>query len=93
MRSEPWKPLALALAVVVIGPAMYVFSRAHSLAAAFQRVQLGDTPEQVTAVLGKPGSEVDNSGGRVEYRYRSWPIPTVWIVRFSGGRVVEKTNN
>jgi hypothetical protein len=56
-------------------------------------VQLGDTPEQVTAVLGKPGSEVDSGGGRIEYRYRSWPIPTVWIVRFSGGRVVEKTNN
>jgi hypothetical protein len=86
------KPIVLALVVVVIGPAMYVFSRAHSLTAAFQRVQVGDTPAQVTAVLGKPGSEVDGNGGSLEYRYTSWPIPTVWVVRFSGGKVVEKIN-
>lgn len=83
----------MALAVVVIGPAMYVFSRAHSLTAAFRRVQVGDTPEQVTALLGKPGSEVSGSGGSVEYRYTSWPIPSVWIVRFSGGKVVAKIND
>lgn len=93
MSSQQWKPLVLALAVVVIGPAMYVFARARSLTVAFQRVPLGATPEQVTAMLGRPESEADGSGGRVEYRYRSWPIPTVWIVRFSGGKVVEKANN
>jgi hypothetical protein len=86
------KPIVLALVVVVMGPAMYVFARAHSLNAAFHRIQVGDTPAQVTAVLGKPGSEV-NGGGGVEYRYTSWPIPTVWIVRFNGGKVVEKINN
>ena len=93
MSAQPWKPLALALAVVVMGPAMYVLARAHSLTAALHRVRLGDTPEQVTAVLGKPGSEVGGSGGRLEYRYTSWPIPTVWIVRFNGGKVVEKIDN
>jgi hypothetical protein len=87
------KPIALALVVVVMGPAMYVFSRAHTLTAALRRVQIGDTPAQVTAVLGKPGSEVDARGGSLEYRYTSWPLPAVWIVRFNGGKVVEKINN
>ncbi len=87
------KPIALALAVVVMGPAMYVFARAHSLNNAFRHVRIGDTAQQVTAVLGKPGSAVSGSGGSVEYRYTSWPIPTVWIVRLNGGKVVEKVNN
>lgn len=83
----------LALVVVVIGPLMYVVSRAHTLTTAIQRVQIGDTPEQVTAVLGKPGNEVSEGGGSLEYRYTSWPLPTVWTVRFSGGKVVSKTSN
>jgi|SwirhisoilCB2_FD_contig_31_20009457_length_375_multi_2_in_0_out_0_1 hypothetical protein len=87
------KPIALALVILGIGPAMYVFSRAHSLANAFRHVQVGDTAAQVTAMLGRPGSEVSGSGGNLEYRYTSWPIPTVWKVRFSGGKVVEKTDN
>ncbi len=87
------KPIALALVVVVIGPMMYVVSRAHTLTTAIQRVQIGDTPEQVAAVLGKPGSEVSGDGGSLEYRYTSWPLPTVWTVRFSGGKVVAKSNN
>jgi hypothetical protein len=87
------KLIALALVVVVIGPAMYAFSRAHSLANAFRQIHIGDTAQQVTAVLGKPGREVSGSGGSVEYRYTSWPIPTVWVVRLDGGRVVEKINN
>jgi hypothetical protein len=88
--SPQLKPIALALVVVVIGPAMYVFSRAHSLNNAFRHVQVGDTVEEVAATLGKPGSQVRGNGGSVEYRYTSWPIPTVWIVRFNGGKVVEK---
>ena len=87
------KPIVLGLVVVVIGPVMYVFARAHTLTAAIQRVQIGDTPEQVTAVLGKPGSEVSDGGGSLEYRYTSWPLPSVWTVRFNGGKVVSKTNN
>ncbi len=90
---QPLKLIALALVVVVIGPTMYVFSRAHSLTNALRHIQVGDTAEHVTAVLGKPGSEVSGSGGSVEYRYTSWPIPTVWIVRLNGGKVVEKINN
>ncbi len=87
------KPIVLALVVVVIGPVMYVVSRAHTLTTAFQRVQIGDTPEQVTAVLGKPGSEVSERGESLEYRYTSWPLPAVWTVRFNGGKVVSKTNH
>jgi hypothetical protein len=87
------KPIALALVVVVIGPVMYVVSRAHTLTTAIRRVQIGDTPEQVTAVLGRPGSEVSERGGSLEYRYTSWPLSTVWTVRFNGGKVVSKTNN
>lgn len=92
MRQQ-LKPVVLALVVVVIGPVMYVVSRAHTLTTAIQRVQIGDTPDQVAAVLGKPGSEVSGGGGSLEYRYTSWPLPTVWTVRFSGGKVVAKSNN
>jgi hypothetical protein len=84
------KPIALALVVVVVGPAMYVVSRAHTLTTALQRVQIGDTPEQVTAVLGKPESKVSGGNGSLEYRYTSWPLPAVWAVRFSDGKVVAK---
>ena len=91
--AQQLKPIVLALVVVVIGPVMYVFTRAHTLTAAIQRVQIGDTPEQVTAVLGKPGSEVSEGGGSLEYRYTSWPLPSVWTVRFDGGKVVSKNNN
>ena len=87
------KPIVLALVVVVIGPMMYVVSRAHTLTTAIQRVQIGDTPEQVAAVLGKPGSEVRGGSGSLEYRYTSWPLPAVWTVRFSGGKVVAKSTN
>jgi len=91
--AQQLKPIVLARVVVVIGPLMYVVSRAHTLTAAIQRVQIGDTPEQVTAVLGKPGSEVSDGGGSLEYRYTSWPLPSVWTVRFNGGKVVSKNNN
>ncbi len=84
------KQIALVVALVIIGPAMYVFSRAHSLTMAFQRINVGDTPARVTAVLGKPQSSVNGNGGAVEYHYSSWPIPTVWVVRFTDGKVVEK---
>jgi len=90
---QPLKPILLGLVVVVIGPAMYVLSRAHSLTTAFQHIQVGDTTEQVIAVLGRPGSEVRGGSGSLEYRYTSWPIPTVWVVRFNGGKVVEKAND
>ena len=86
------KPIVLALVVVVIGPVMYVVSRAHTLTTAIQRVQVGDTPDQVTALLGKPGSEVSEGGGTLEYRYTSWPLPGAWTVRFNGGKVVATTS-
>lgn len=86
------KPVVLALVVVVIGPVMYVVSRAHTLTTAMQRVQVGDTPDQVTALLGKPGSEVSEGGATLEYRYTSWPLPGVWTVRFNGGKVVATTS-
>ena len=85
-----FKPIALVLVLLIIGPAMYVFSRAHSLTMAFARVNVGDTQDRVAGVLGKPQGRSESAAGRLEYRYSSWPLPTVWIVRFGDGRVVEK---
>ncbi len=84
------KPIALLLALILIGPAMYVFSRAHTLTMAFARINVGDTTAQVASVLGKPQTESDGAAGQVEYRYSAWPLPNVWIVRFGDGKVVEK---
>jgi hypothetical protein len=40
-----------------MGPAMYVLSREHALAAAFTRVNIGDTTAAVIVVMGKPQEE------------------------------------
>ena len=87
---SPLKTVSLVLILLIIGPAMYVFSRAHSLTLAFARINVGDTTDRVAAVLGKPQGESDASAGHVEYRYSAWPLPIVWIVRFGDGKVVEK---
>ncbi len=90
---SPIKQIALVLTLLLIGPAMYVFSRAHSLTMAFARINVGDSPGQVASVLGKPQSELNRRGGELEYRYWSWPIPATWIVRFSNGKVVQKVES
>ena len=84
---------AAIVVILLIGPVMYVVSRAHSLTHAFSRINVGDTPAEVTAILGKPTNGVDQNRGNsdVEYRYSAWPLPKVWVIRFRNGKVVEKT--
>jgi hypothetical protein len=85
--------LAAVAALLLIGPAMYVVSRAHSLSYAFSRVGIGDSASAVTASMGKPQSEARTNlhlRAEVEYRYRVWPIPRLWVVGLRDGKVVEK---
>ena len=82
---------ALAVALVLIGPAMFVFSRAAALDAAFARVRGGQSGAQVQKLLGRPDAEValaPQGGGVLEYEYRVWPLRGVWAVELRRGRVV-----
>jgi hypothetical protein len=82
-----------AAAVVLIGPGMYVFSRARALDASLARISAGETPRQVIAALGEPQQKrqlAPPQQGNLEYRYTIWPMSKAWVVRFRDGRVVEK---
>jgi hypothetical protein len=47
--------IALAVAVIVlIGPGMYILSRAHALDVILARISAGETQQQVIAALGAP---------------------------------------
>lgn len=85
--------IALPAAVVLIGPGMYVFSRAHALDAALARISAGETPRQVITALGEPQQKqqlMPPQQADLEYRYTVWPMPKAWVVRFRDGRVVAK---
>jgi hypothetical protein len=90
------RALSIALAasaVVLIGPGMYVFSRAHALDATLARISAGETPQQVITALGEPQQErqlAPPQEANLEYRYTIWPMSKAWVVRFRDGRVVEK---
>jgi hypothetical protein len=90
------RTLSIALAgaaVLLIGPGMYVFSRAHALNAALGRISVGETPRQVISALGQPQQKrqlAPPHRGDLEYRYTIWPIPTAWVVRFRDGSVIAK---
>jgi hypothetical protein len=85
---SPLKQVAILVALVIIGPAMYVFSRAHSLTLAFARIKVGDTADQVLHVMGKPDEGM--APEPAEYRYAAWPLPQEWVIHFSGGKVASK---
>jgi hypothetical protein len=73
--------LALAAAVVLIGPSMYVFSRARALDATLARVSAGETPQQVITALGEPQQKRQLSPPQqsdLEYRYTIWPMSKAW---------------
>ena len=75
---------------VLFGPAVYVLSRAQSLAAHFERINVGDSAQTVKRVMGAPQSEERvnlHLKAQVEYRYSVWPIPTVWVVGLTDGAV------
>ncbi len=79
---------ALAVALVLIGPAMFVFSRAAALDAAFARLRGGQTQPQVQRRLGRPDERAAVGEGTLEYEYRVWPLSGVWAVEFRHGRAV-----
>ena len=87
------KTVSLIVAILLIGPAMFIVSRGLSLARGFDQVKIGDTDAAVKHAMGAPPEEAQ---GRVhlqsatEYRYSIWLIPKVWIIRMKDGKVVEK---
>jgi hypothetical protein len=88
------RTIAAIILVVLIGPVVYVFSRAQALHAGFERVSVGDTAVVVRHAMGAPRSEQRASlypNAEIEYRYSVWPFPTVWLVAFTGDKVVDKS--
>jgi hypothetical protein len=86
------KVLAI-LALLVIGPVMYVFGRGNSLSAALDKINVGDSPDIVLSKMGHPQEEARTGlhlHGDSEYRYTSWPLPELWVVSFKDGKVLEK---
>jgi hypothetical protein len=82
-----------AAAIVLIGPGMYVFSRARALDVALARISAGETPQQVIAALGEPQQKrqlASPQQANLEYRYTIWPMSKAWVVTFRDGRVVGK---
>src|SRR4051794_17780717 len=89
-EMSPAKTMGLILAIIVIGPVMFLFSRGLSLARGFERVQIGDSIDAVKAALGPPGAET-HTGPQTDYRYSSWPVPTVYVVSLQDDKVTAKT--
>jgi hypothetical protein len=86
--------IAAIILVVLIGPAVYVLARSQALHAGFERVSVGDTAPAVRHAMGAPVSEMKANlfpNADIEYRYWVWPLPTVWVVGFSGDKVVDKS--
>ena len=86
--------VAAIILAVLIGPVLYVFARAQALRAAFERVNVGDTAVAVRRAMGPPLSEESANlhlHAEIEFRYWVWPLPTVWVVGFTGDKVVEKS--
>ena len=91
MRSV--SKLAAVIVLLLLGPAMYMVSRAHSLGLAFARIQPGDSAATVINSMGKPQDETSGTavaGSRTEYRYIAWPFPRAWIISLRDGKVVDK---
>jgi hypothetical protein len=88
-------PKVLAIvALLAIGPVMYVFGRGNSLNAALDKIQVGDSTETVLTKMGHPQEEVRTGlhlHGDSEYHYTTWPLSGVWIVSFQNGKVLEKS--
>ncbi|MEO8466536.1 MAG: hypothetical protein ABI640_14420 [Gammaproteobacteria bacterium] len=86
--------IAAIVLAVIIGPILFVFARTQALHAAFERVSNGDTVPVVRKAMGAPTGEASAHlylKAETEYRYSVWPLPTVWVVGFVGGKVVDKS--
>ena len=83
--------IVMAVALLLIGPVMFLFARGHALDGALAGVRPGETPAQVLAALGPPQERVrlaPAAKAGIEYRYHVWPLPGAWVVDFNDGRVV-----
>lgn len=80
----------MAVALVLIGPVMFIFSRRHALDSALARIKPGETATQVVAAMGRPQRQARMTSPRadLEYRYAVWPLPGAWVVDFRRGRVI-----
>jgi hypothetical protein len=90
---SPGKTFALIVALLLIGPAMFVTSRYLSLGQRFEKVNVGDDLATVKATMGTPTEDATTGlyfHGDREYRYSVTPIPTLWVVSFKDGKVVAK---
>ena len=90
---SPVQKAAVVVALILIGPIMFVGSKELSLKRAFSKVTVGDTSAVVTATMGTPGSETRAglpSNVEIEYRYSAWPLPTAWVIDFQNDKVVAK---
>ena len=86
-----WLLVVLGIALVLVGPAMFLISRTFALDQAFARLQPGQTRAQVLSLLGAPQRQVrlgPPARPGVQYRYRVWPLPGVWEGDLRAGRVV-----
>jgi len=87
------KTFALIIAILLIGPLMFVSSRFLSLGQRFEKVKVGDDVATVKATMGTPTEEATTGlylHGDAEYRYSITAVPGVWVVSFKNGKVVEK---
>jgi len=83
--------IVAAVAILLMGPVMYVVSRVHTLELGFSRVQVGDSAQIVRAAMGRPQMEVPSPVGDTDYMYSAKPYPRMWIVGMRDGKVVKKT--
>jgi len=85
--------IGLVVAFLLLGPAMFVVSRAHALNLAYTRVRIGDSAAAVLATMGRPqrqsGSEAP--GAAAQYIYSAWPWPHEWVVNLRDGKVAGKS--
>ena len=86
--------ILLGLALVLVGPVMFMLSRTYELDQACAQLRPGETPAEVVRQLGAPDSQMRRGRGPaavLEYRYRVWPLPARWVIDFRAGRLVRRT--
>lgn len=87
------KTFTIIFVVLLIGPVMFITSRFLSLGQRFDKVAVGDTVATVRETMGSPEEEATTDlylQGDTEYRYSVKPLPSVWVVSFKAGKVIEK---
>ncbi len=87
------KTMLAILAILAIGPVMYIAGRGNSLGGAFSKINVGDSTQTVVSTIGPPQEQARANlylHGDLEYHYFVWPLPRLWVVSFKDGKVVEK---